>query len=555
MSPRPALLRWRTRRHREREDRGAVAVVTGAVMVVLMIAAALVVDIGVQRVVRSDMQALADVVALDIARQLDGSRTAAQLTTGAPSQLQQWANASAARNRGENAGRTPTLAVVPGKVDTAGVFTAVTGTTVPTAVKVTATSTADFAFAGLTGRGSGRASRSAIASSSQGACFSVGSYAARIKTGDSTLLGPLLSALGGNITLGVADAGQLAAADVTLLQLVQTGLIAASPEAALTTAVKLSSLMLATAEVLRRESGQTAQIALLQRLATGTLGSTMVKLGDLLKLDTGSSAALNGSLNVFDLVSTGIFVANGTNAIALPNLNVNIPGVSQLAVSLTLGEKPHLACGLAGQARGSTSQVSLRITGSITNINLGLASVTSPLDIRVNVASAEGLLTSVTCTSSKRTLAITPSAGLLDLQMYLKLRATLLFIPIVDAPLRVYTQRVPSGTSSTPFTLDVPYNTTFPNGDYSALRTTGSNGLGAPALVADTSGISVLGLPLGTITSAIVDPLVSTVLTPLVTTLDSVLLTPLLRALGITVAGGEYRPVPNAECAVPKLVG
>lgn len=545
----------RDRRSRRDDDRGAVAVLTGALMVVLLTVSAFVVDIGMQRVTRSDMQALADVVSLDLARHLDGTKTAAQLTSGSPSQLQTWANQSLARNR-DNVGGQAAVTPVPGTIDAAGTFKTVTGTTVPTAIKVDATASVKFSFGGITGVSKGSATRSAVATAAQGACFTVGSYAARLNTGDSTILGPLLGALGSNVTLSVLEAGQLANADVTLLQLVNTGLIAATPEGVLGTTVRLRDFYLAVADVLIRESGQTAQVALLQRLANATLGTVTVKLADLVSLDTGSSAGLNGAINVFDLVTAGAFLANGTNAVALPNVGVNIAGVSALKASVIIGEKPQIACGLAGRAKAATSQVQVRLTGNLVNLNLGLISVSSPLDIVVNVASAEGTLTSVACLPTQKTIGIQPSAGVLDLDINLALNATVLFIPIVNAPVRVYTTRTPTGTSSTPFTLGIPINAQNPTGQYGAqVHTTGANGLGLPALQTDTSKLTLLGLPLGQLTSLLIDPLVSTVLTPLVQTLDAVLLTPLLKALGINVGGADYRSAPVAECNVPQLRG
>jgi len=67
-------------RHRaQRNDRGAVAAAISVLMAFVLLAiAAFAVDIGMQRVARRDMQALADIVALDLAREIDG-RTQSQL--------------------------------------------------------------------------------------------------------------------------------------------------------------------------------------------------------------------------------------------------------------------------------------------------------------------------------------------------------------------------------------------------------------------------------------------------------------------------------------------
>ena len=129
-----ALPRARDRRAATRDETGAVAVLAAALALVLLVSAAFAVDLGRQRVVRADMQALADVVALDAARVLDGrpaSRVLAPLPTDGLPSLSAAVSASVARNGsslGEVVSVTPTLvflttdangAVVPERVGTA----------------------------------------------------------------------------------------------------------------------------------------------------------------------------------------------------------------------------------------------------------------------------------------------------------------------------------------------------------------------------------------------------------------------------------------------------
>ena len=68
---------WR-RSPRRPDDRGAVAVFLAVTVALIVGIGTLAVDLGMQRVVRRDMQALADVAALDLARELDG-RTISEL--------------------------------------------------------------------------------------------------------------------------------------------------------------------------------------------------------------------------------------------------------------------------------------------------------------------------------------------------------------------------------------------------------------------------------------------------------------------------------------------
>ncbi len=66
---------------RKRDERGTTIVLVAIVSIVLVTIAAFAVDLGMQRVARRDMQALADAVALDLARLVDG-RTAQQIVAG-----------------------------------------------------------------------------------------------------------------------------------------------------------------------------------------------------------------------------------------------------------------------------------------------------------------------------------------------------------------------------------------------------------------------------------------------------------------------------------------
>ena len=159
----------------------------------LVIVGAFAVDLGMQRVVRSDMQALADVVALDLARQLDG-RTPGQLAAGDLTRLpgrgrgREPGAATAARlgddQQARRDARHPALdsrgVLVPVR-DASGSAGAGADRQVPDAVLVSATGSVGFTFAG----GRGAATRTALAEASTTACHRLGSFAAALGSGDS----------------------------------------------------------------------------------------------------------------------------------------------------------------------------------------------------------------------------------------------------------------------------------------------------------------------------------------------------------------------------------
>ncbi|WP_141006782.1 hypothetical protein [Nocardioides humi] len=82
---------------------------TVPLLAVLLVSGAFAVDLGMQRVARADMQALADVVALDLARELDGRTVNALVDV-----LEEKKERSLARNHDMVGSAKPDLAVTMG---------------------------------------------------------------------------------------------------------------------------------------------------------------------------------------------------------------------------------------------------------------------------------------------------------------------------------------------------------------------------------------------------------------------------------------------------------
>src|SRR5690606_30773524 len=156
----------------------------------------------------------------------------------------------------------------------------------------------------------GAVHKRAYAESQGGGCIQLGSYAARLDTDKSPLLGQLLGALGTGVSLSAADYNALAGADIDLLGLVNAPLGAVTLQQAITTnqGISLAGFYLAAADVLKAESGATAAVSALQALAVGVPGLT-IPAGELLSLGTGGSSGLGADLNVLDLVTAAAAVA------------------------------------------------------------------------------------------------------------------------------------------------------------------------------------------------------------------------------------------------------
>lgn len=541
---------------RRSSERGAAAVLVAVFMsAVLIIVAAIAVDLGMQRVVRSDMQAMADVVALDAARLLDG-RTAGQIRAGSGGKppLHVVVERSASRNS-ETLGHMPepprgTLVFLDSgangeqvpRRDASGAIVAVPDGEIPDAVHVSASGSVAFAFAS----GDGAATRQAVATSVGGACFSIGSYAARLETGDSPLLGRLLAVLGTDLTLGVMDYNALADAEVSLLALLEADLGAGTFEELLDLGaeVPLADFYLATANLLPRDDA-TAAVQLLETISA-QVGHVTLGLDEILNLGTGTArAGIDAALNVFDLVTAAAFAATGENAVAIPGLTVDLGPLADVEVNAHVTEPPQIGCGRKGKATAATSQVGLTLNSGLANINLGLVRTKVRLDGSIAVAAAEGLLTDVRCEPPGITVDVRDGLLEVALKLHVKIDAVFGILPLIDVPITISGISPPSGQVR----VDVT------DGDYSKPGNAGHSNSGLSWLHIDTSKLRLLGIPLGILTNWVLDPLLDIVINPLIQSLDSVLLTPLLRELGLSLSGADVYAKPVPVCDVPHLVG
>lgn len=586
-------MRRRLGSRQDRDDRGAVAAFTAIVLVVLIAVTAFAVDLGMQRVARSDMQALADVVALDLARELDG-RSVSELET-VESSL-----ASASRDRNRDVinfeGSLPGLAVDWGELDANGDFVLLSGTAKPSAVRVTADTEVGFAFAPAVGLDdSGGAERLAVASSDTEACFSIGSYAARLDTEASELLAPLVDgALNGNISLDAAGYRGIADADISLLDLAaELGL--GSVDELLTTNVSAGDLFLAAADVLDND-GNTADADVLHALGV-EVGSHTISVGDLINAESGGTAAETATINVLDLVAGTAFVANGTNAVSIPDLAVDL-GLTgtALSASVKIIEKARKGCGKKGSASADTAQAEVDISGKLLSLPnvLGLSVTGGQTTISVDAASAHGLLTDVICgnetaaSPSGEDVAVTKGlvgasvstsvhvhgsigtnsgllgnllgglTGLLGTVVRIDIDGDISLTASTSDPTQVETAqyRVPGNPEA--------WGDAYPLGSGElGLNTTSVVAIPPPTLTIKVY-TSLLGIPilktdvsasqLLQITTNVVSAAVSTLVNPLLTTVNDALLEPLTDLLGVKLGGADVfadKPV----CGNPRLVG
>ncbi len=351
---------------RRRDDRGAMTLLTVLLVPVLIAAAAIVVDIGMQRVTRRDLQALADVVALDLAREITGGKTQAALAPAGD-----FTNPSSAVRRSVSRNDDVLGTGLQVEVDWGSWNGTVwnTATDPPSAVQVTARASTDYVMTS----GSGSAVRRAYAVASNSACYRLGTFVAAVRSNDSTVLAPLNHLMGVNLTLVGYRA--LADAHVTLGELAATSRIG-SPSRLLTGTVTYGDLILATVDALSQQPGSNAAaISALRTIygASGPVGS--IALGSVLHVSPTDDAALDMALDVLDIIGSAR-LANGQHFIEVDNLQAGIPGVGfQFTGGLALISAAQLACGRPNSAASVARNAQLEGNLGITFANMPSLSV------------------------------------------------------------------------------------------------------------------------------------------------------------------------------------
>ncbi len=527
-------------RARTRAEDGAVAVVTAAIVMVLVLVAALAVDLGMQRVARTDMQSLADVVALDLARELDGRR-AQEITD-----LQALADASRSRNQ-STLGIPASTSVTPvlGTVDVAtGAFTAAAPSTVVTAVKVTATTEVDFSFVG----GSGGASRPSIAMANPGACWKIGSTALDLNSGNSVLLDAVL---GDALNVSAVSYSGLVGLGLGLGPLA-TSLSAGTTDELLSTTVGLDTFLTAAVTALTNDGDPSNDggIAILNAIVNGTSGSIAtapVRVGDLVGLASGDNTALMSTVDLLGLVSGAAFVANGNNFLAIPGLTLTGLPVGATA-QLFVTEPPQQACN-RGIAETSQVKVVIKVPVSIPisvpvglgSLDIGLATgfITTTLDL----AKASGVLSKVNCEDgAARSLDVALSqVAVASLSQDFDVK--LLGLPVISGTVP---GTVPVSGASGTYNLELPDKFTNPR-----KTPAGAGTIGVPSLAGAT--VSALGIPL--LGSGLLRTLAAAVIDPLLVNVQALLVGPVSSILGLRLGGADMFAVRTPQCLNPRLVG
>ncbi len=543
---------WR-RSPRRPDDRGAVAVFLAVTVALIVGIGTLAVDLGMQRVVRRDMQALADVAALDLARELDGrtiSELAPELDRSDPSS----ALSSVLAGNDTTLGSDPVVTVTWGAWQ-GGMFVA--DVDPPSAVRVVA------------------------------ACHRLGSFAVVLEDEGSAVLSSLNDLLGLDLSLVAYDG--LASAPVRLADIAADPRIG-TPQQLLGASVSVSDLVAATAAVLARQDPDAFSVAItaLDAVAgvAGGLGTT--RLGDALSIAPTDSAALEADLSVLDVVSGALLAANGRSALSIPNLQAGVAGIgNHFDGSIDVINAASLACGRPHslEARATNRQLAGDLDVEFVNLpslNLNVGPIKGTVQtgkgtgtIHVALGNATSTLVDpppVECGTGTQedptSFTVALDTGLAEywVEALVEVEGSLKIGGLkAEVQLEVRLRLATGGSAGAP----VPVPLTVPENDTVPVRTGQQMGLlgsVVPTVSIESSSVSVLGGTVGVGDLGLLEDAVVAALTtgnnnfldktlrPLAANVDEELLGPATRLLGIRVGGADVFAV-GATCNAPALRG
>ena len=403
----------------------------------------------------------------------------------------------------------------------------------------------------------------------------------------------LSTLLGSSINLSLAGYNGLVSTNVDALSFfnalaTQVGVTAGTYGSLLQGSATIQQVLGAAVSVLNT-NGSVASLAAsstLANLSATITGSPQVALGNL--FDVGiwqndaigfpsSKSALSAGLNLLNLVTASAQAANGSHFVNLPSLTVGVPGIAQITAATTAIEPPQSAVFAFGPTGVTvhTAQVRTQLTLTVLNTSallgaLGsLASVVINIPLYLEVGSGTATITGISCglnpstdavvTVSAQPAVITAYLGTISQSVMTNFSsavappsspATLGSVSLLGIPIISITASAVANIgspSATTLTFPQPLPGTQTVSS-SSMLTALSTSLGSSL----TLNLSLLGTPILPITLSAIKTLVVAAITPVFGVLDQ-LLNPLLAALGVRLGSMDVT-VTGVRCGVPSLV-
>ncbi|MGE1175114.1 pilus assembly protein TadG-related protein [Pseudomonas sp. BW7P1] len=333
-------------------QRGAIGLMAAATLSLALVLMLLMVDTGRLYMEQRKLQRLVDNAALEAVSR--GGNCLPGLTAAA------YAGQSAARN-GFVADANNVLVVDCGTLVTAssGLRTFSVDATQAVAVKVAANHSVTTSFAGgVQSLFSGTPFNlntvlyaSAVAAKPQPtvAQLNIRSNLANISTAQSNILNPLFSGLlGGNVNLTALGWNGLLNTDINLLSYlnqlaINLNVAAGNYTQLLNTQTTVTQLIQAAITVVQLNGATADVITALGQLQVAAINAAPLKLGDILQLQTGTTAAgLDANLQLLQLIQGVIQLANSNSAVAA-TLPISVLGLANVTVRVKVVEPPQFS--------------------------------------------------------------------------------------------------------------------------------------------------------------------------------------------------------------------
>lgn len=333
-------------------QRGAIGLMAAATLSLALILMLLVVDTGRLYMEQRKLQRLVDNAALEAVSR--GGNCLPGLTAAS------YAGQSATRN-GFVTDANNVLVVDCGKLVTAssGLRTFSVDATQAVAVKVAANHTVTTSFAGgVQSLFSGTPLSlntvlyaSAVAAQPQPtvAQLNIRSNLANISTAQSSILNPLVSGLlGGSVNLTAVGWNGLLNTDINLLSYlnqlaINLNVAAGNYTQLLNTQTTVTQLIQAAITVVQLNGATADVITALGQLQVAAINAAPLKLGDILQLQTGTTAAgLDANLQLLQLIQGVIQLANSNSAVAA-TLPISVLGLANVTVRVKVIEPPQFS--------------------------------------------------------------------------------------------------------------------------------------------------------------------------------------------------------------------
>jgi uncharacterized membrane protein len=524
-----------------RDERGAILPLTVFLLATTMTLASLVIDIGGDRVVRRDMQAVADVVALDLARTLDG-RAAGGYTgysATAPS------STLLATEKAESLGRQGGLITTPNAItvrlaivnqQTGAFLHWAAAAEVPNAVRVYATGSSAFRLLPTT-PSSSNLQRSALAVTGQPlVCISAGATLADLQPGGTLDL--LLGRLIGLDRLSIVSPSGVASLSAQVpLGSLATQLGLGTVDQLATASVTGRSFLQAAATVLSN-NGDVAAADVLNAIAARVNGTTNINLSSIFSLSTGKGSAVGLKQEAFGLAEAIIEVSNMNNFVDI-GVPSGVSGLLPLTFRAKIIQPPQIACGEVG-TRAHSSQIQLSLTADDTGVVGIVASAKiNPLLLTFGDGWAE--INEITCNPSVTRIRLSgdTAVGLFKLHLDVGILGGLSVLK-VDVP---DPDKRPNGAEiGKSHTNPVTFNFNPGGTEIPPSQTVGNSMQNLGLQNTTPVKTEVLGLPLGGLNN-----LLNTLLSAVDGHLNTIL-NPVLTGLGLRLGTVEVRPTSRPSC-------